>query len=160
MQSKYTSNLYQNQNIINLSLICLWFVSGLSAWEGSGCDRGERGVQQHTGRCVGDHGQHTCAPQEQNTQRKTGVYSSILSLSVCILQYVIYNQCVYPASKGFHANIPIQNTKHGISVSSWDGLGLKITSRSCSDALNVLLSAGGRLFLWQWSRCARRQWHL
>ena len=43
-----------------------------AAREGAGRDRGERGVQQHLGRRVGDDGQHPRAEEEPDTQRQTG----------------------------------------------------------------------------------------
>lgn len=42
------------------------------AREGPGRDRGERGLQQHAGRCVGDNGQHAGPPQEPHPQRQAG----------------------------------------------------------------------------------------
>lgn len=49
----------------------LIFVS-FSAWKRTRSHRGERGVQQHTSRSVGDDGEHAGAEEEQDTQRETG----------------------------------------------------------------------------------------
>lgn len=48
----------------------------LPARERPGGDRGERGLQQHAGRSVGDNGQHARPPQEPHPQRQTGESST------------------------------------------------------------------------------------